>query len=90
MPTNRDRQIQIVEDAIRNPAKYGIAACSLCHDDAISTTVLFVPNETFAKKIGEPKGKQRVIVYALCNRCADLPNSADRVHRAILADMQVQ
>jgi hypothetical protein len=90
MTTNRDRQIQMVEDACHNPWKYGVAACSLCSDVAISTTVLFVPNETFAKKIGEPKGKQRVMVYALCERCFELPDRDDKVERAILADMQVQ
>lgn len=36
--------------------------------------IVFVPTESFAKKIGQLSGKQRTIFYALCDKCVDKRN----------------
>jgi hypothetical protein len=78
---------EMLAEALRNPAKYGVSGCALCQGDRISVTALFVPTEALAKRIGQPKNKQRLIVYGLCNSCATLSNVPDRVEEAILKDM---
>ena len=80
---------EILAESLRYPAKYGISGCSLCAGQ-ISVTAIFIPTRTFAKRIGQPNDKQRLIVYALCNSCAGLSNLPDRIEEAILKNMGTQ
>jgi hypothetical protein len=82
-------QQRMLADAMANPKKYGVTGCSLC-DQPFLAVGLFVPTESFAKRIGQPKGKQRLIVYGLCEGCFGLPDKADRVEAALLKQMTVQ
>lgn len=82
--TNED----LIADAIRNPSKYGLRACILCgaHPNFVA---VFTPNEAFAKRIGQPKKKERRVVYAICERCRERPDTAERVEREILTKLGV-
>lgn len=70
-------------------AHCGMPACSVClgPSDLIS---IFWPNESFARRIGQPEGKMRVVVYGICHVCRELPDRAQRVEREILRDFQTQ
>ncbi len=47
----------------------------------------FLPDKEFAAKIGQPKGKLRMIVYALCSRCQRRKkNLMEKVEQQILSD----
>ena len=85
-----DKQKQLLGDAVLHPAKYGIRGCALCYRLPIQFTALFVPTESFGKRIGQPAGKQRLVVYGLCAACSELPNLTDRVEAAMLRNMGVQ
>lgn len=52
-----------------NPAQYGITGCKLC-GAAITRMCVFVPfNQDFARRIGQPAGKTRIVIYGLCDIC---------------------
>lgn len=44
--------------------------CSLCGRKADSVG-LFIPREDFARKLGQPEGKQRIAFYPGCSRCQE-------------------
>jgi hypothetical protein len=44
--------------------------CSLCGRKADSVG-LFIASEDFAKKIGQPEGKQQIAFYPGCSRCQE-------------------
>jgi hypothetical protein len=77
---------QILADALRNPTKYGISGCALCRGN-IAVTAIFKPTEAFGNRIGQPKGKRRLVVYGLCNQCSLRSDLADAVEREILKQM---
>jgi hypothetical protein len=66
-------------------------ACSLC-GEPVAHIGIFVPTESFAKRIGQPKGKHRVVVYGLCEDCVALPEQdrMARVEEWMLATLGVQ
>lgn len=89
--SDRDRATaDLLADALRNPAKYGVLGCALCRTPDIKVTAIFQPTEAFSKRIGAPKGKLRMIVYGLCEKCVLLPGLADLVEGEILKKMTVQ
>lgn len=52
---------------------------------------VFVPNESFAKRIGQPKDKIRFAVYATCAACNDdRQDTMARVEAVVLRELQVQ
>jgi hypothetical protein len=62
--------------------------CYLC--DQLATHVgIFTPNRAFAKRIGEPEGKQRVVVYMLCDACMERPDRMQAVEAHLLRELQV-
>ena len=67
-----------------NPAQYGITGCKLC-GAAITRMCVFVPfKQDFARRIGQPAGKTRIVVYGLCDICYVLPDRNERVEAEIL------
>ncbi len=53
---------------------------------------MFEPTAALAKRIGQPKGKRRIVFYALCDACFALPveQVAERVEAKLLREMTVQ
>jgi hypothetical protein len=70
---------------LRNPAQYGLTCCCLCAG-RVEWVGIFSPTESFAKRIGEPEGKRRLVVYGLCEPCSRLPDRNARVEAAMLRD----
>ena len=74
---------EMLADALRDPMKYGISGCALCGERHLAATALYVPADAVAKRLGQPKGKKRLIVYFLCQSCSEIPDKADRVEAEI-------
>ena len=57
--------------------------CMLCGG---SSTVFgaFFPKPEFAERLGQPEGKQRIVAYALCDQCVELPDRDARVESRFL------
>ena len=72
-----------LNDVLRNPEKFGIKRCTLCREP-LSSVCIFHPNEEFAKKIGQPGGKQRLVAYGLCKKCSDNPDHINAIEQGIL------
>ena len=84
-------EMEVFSTVLSNPADYGLATCSLCPNRRAAWVGLFIPSEKYAKRIGQPNGKQRIIFYAFCGRCVEnADDSRDRLERLILEEMQVQ
>lgn len=64
-------------------------SCCLCHAPGYVMGV-FTPTQSFAKRIGQPPGKQRVVVYWLCPDCTEMTDVIDLVEQAMLRELQVQ
>jgi hypothetical protein len=59
-----------------------------CGGVPIVAAGMFTPNENFAKRIGQPKNKRRVAIYALCQPCADdYDRAIRRVEQRILCEV---
>jgi hypothetical protein len=69
-----------IDGVLRHPAEYGLVDCCLC-DERAALMGIFVPTESFARRIGQPEGKQRVVLYALCEPCSRLPDRNERVEQ---------
>jgi hypothetical protein len=52
------------------------APCFLC-GRAPDITNAFVPEASVARRLGQPEGKQRVIIYGVCERCMDNREQAE-------------
>jgi hypothetical protein len=78
-----------VQDVIDHPQDYGLRVCSFCGVNPIYMVAVFIPNEQFAKRIGQPPGKERLVVYALCENCFAMPDKEKRAEDAILEQMGV-
>lgn len=63
--------------------------CSLCSERPAIFTGVFQPNQEFAKRIGQPKGKVRLVLYRVCDHCNELPDKLALIEAAILANMQI-
>jgi hypothetical protein len=61
------------------------SGCALCGDRAV-TVGIFTPTPSFALRIGQPEGKQRLAVYGLCQHCARLPDLTGRIEQELLAN----
>ena len=72
----RIRQIQ------RHPCEHGLTHCTICDGSPVVKTGLFVPTESFAPRIGQPKDKCRIVIYVLCKRCAEDPDEAAGVSKS--------
>jgi hypothetical protein len=59
-----DELIELLEEGKVKPPE----TCSLCGGKGDELGV-FIPTESFAKKLGQPVGKQRIAIYAGCSRC---------------------
>lgn len=59
--------------------------CILCGVRADIGVALF-PDDDFAKKIGQPRGKCRVVVYPICSKCQKKKDASKRAEQEILAD----
>ncbi len=75
--------------ALRDPRAHGVTGCLLC-GGPFSITALFTTTPEFGKRIGAPPGKQRVLVYGMCEGCRELPNSVELVESKILSVATVQ
>jgi hypothetical protein len=64
-------------------------SCLLCKIRKTDRIGLWIPDPQTAKRIGEPKGKNRLIFYALCDDCFDLPDKKDRADEILIRDLQV-
>ena len=72
---------------LRNPAQHGLVCCCLCEERA-AWMGIFSPTARFARRIGQPEGQRRVLLYALCEPCAQLPDRITRVETAMLRDFE--
>jgi hypothetical protein len=85
MPTPAHSSWDIVFAAMKNPALIGIDTCCLCRSGKAEVSALYTPpDDAGAKMIGQPMGKRRFIIYALCRKCADLPDRAERVEATVV------
>lgn len=64
--------------------------CTLCKSPNAAIKAIFVPPPGFSQRIGAPEGKIRVMTYALCEPCYQLPGVADLVEAEILRRLGVQ
>lgn len=66
--------------------------CLLCGGIAGRGRGVFEPGKAIAKRIGQPKGKRRIVFYVLCDACFGLPREqvAERVEAKLLQEMTVQ
>ena len=78
---NRTAARPSLEDAIQNPP----GACSLCRRKYAPYVGIFVPRPEFGPMIGQPAGKQRIVVYSLCQSCMDLPDREKRLEESMVA-----
>jgi hypothetical protein len=63
----------------------------VCDGATIVGAGVFLPDEGFAKRIGQPKNKCPIAVYALSGRCADdYGRSLQRMEKKILREAGVQ
>ena len=60
-----------IQEMLRRPLEHGLDRCMSCGGVPVVGAVLFTPEENFAQRIGQPKNKRRVAVYALCQPCVD-------------------
>jgi hypothetical protein len=76
---------EFVIAALKNPRLIGVETCCLCGSRKVPISALYAPaDDAGAKMIGQPEGKQRFILYALCSKCADLPDRAERVEATVV------
>lgn len=64
--------------------------CELCQRKADGIGA-FLPYGEFAKKIGQPEGKQRIVFYPSCSRCQTKLGVAEynkRIEIVMQADME--
>jgi len=61
--------------------------CILCGKKADAAGVFIPDNPEFAAKIGQPKGKTRLCVYSICDRCHKKSDWMERVEQSMLADV---
>ena len=59
--------------------------CILCGKQSDGAGV-FVPDDEFAAKVGKPKNKLRLYVYALCSRCKKKKKWMEMVEDSLLVD----
>jgi hypothetical protein len=64
--------------------------CTLCKSPNAPIKALFVPPEGVSQRIGAPEGKLRLLTYALCESCFQLPGVSDLVETEILKRLGVQ
>jgi hypothetical protein len=85
MPTPAHNSWDLVFAAMKNPRLIGIETCCLCGTRKAPVSALYAPtDEAGAKMIGQPVGKRRFIIYALCRECASLPDRAERVEATVV------
>lgn len=76
---------EFVFAALETPSLIGLKTCCLCSSVNAPVHALYAPaDEAGAKMIGQPEGEQRFILYALCRKCADLPDRAERVEATVV------
>ncbi len=72
----------------------GKRICLVCgHEPEGGETValgVFIANDKNQKRIGAPTGKQRLLIYVLCEDCHALPDRNERVEDKIIAVASVQ
>lgn len=79
-----DFQKSLVEMRIRQAQHMPCILCGKKSDGAGA----FIPNDPeFAAKLGQPKGKTRICVYALCSRCQKKKDWMEKVEQAMLKDV---
>jgi hypothetical protein len=62
--------------------------CLLCGGEPIFLA-LWVVSPEIAKRIGQPKGKNRLIFYALCTPCYNLPLKEPMADMKLIKQLQV-
>ena len=78
-----------LEVAVREFRAGGPSPCCVCEIPTNGVGV-FLPNDSFARRIGQPPNKMRVVLYPACEDCIRKPDISSRVEAAILRDFQVQ
>lgn len=80
-----DSSWEFVIAALKNPRLIGVKTCCLCGNAKAPISALYAPaDDAGAQMIGQPAGKQRFILYALCTECVDLPDRAERVEAIVV------
>ena len=78
---------QIEEGTIAAPM------CFSCSGKSPEFTNAYVPTAPVAKRLGQPEGKQRVIIYGVCRTCMDQHGKAEiteMMERSVLARHGIQ
>lgn len=72
-------------EAIKKVATYAVEhfPCLLCGASPVHGGV-FIPGKSKKKRYGAKPGKERALGYALCERCAGLPDRDERVEATLL------
>ena len=89
-------QAERMEDIIKDPSKYGLDECLLCHargypEDGI--VGMFCPDNPMAKRLGEPVGKKRILFYLICDKCygtKEKTEITDNVEKIFLKELGIQ
>jgi hypothetical protein len=92
---NESLEELVKDDSLRRAIEAVIAhnaltSCCLCRKWNPQFLSAFFPNDDLARRIGQADGRTRVVVYALCGCCQELPDREMRVERKILRDFQRQ
>ena len=79
------------DDDYRHSCEHGLTHCTICDYNPAVKTGLFVPTESFARRIGQPKDKCRIVIYVIRKRCAEDPDeAARRVEEPVLRECGAQ
>lgn len=79
-----EKLLTVFHAARANPASFGITKCRLC-SAGFTRVGVFVPTDAdLARRLGQPEGKTRYVLYGLCDRCHALPDHNERIEAAIL------
>ena len=67
-----------VEQIVHKIENGEIAApiCFSCNKKKPEFTNVYVPTAPVAKRLGQPQGKQRIIIYGVCQSCMDVHGKA--------------
>lgn len=88
MKLNLEQIVSKIEDG-----EIAAPMCFSCSSKRPEFTNAFVPTSPVAKRLGQPEGKQRVIIYGVCQSCMDKHGKAEimeMMERSVLARHGIQ
>ena len=85
---DREEQLDRIAGAIKRLDEYGIPKiCMLCGAPRTHVGSFFANEKVSREVMGAPEGKERVVLYALCDACKNLPDRNQRVEEHMFANV---